>query len=168
MNFLRYCVNVSGRKCLPPNIAIDAAMTPNCMAIQCALGSPDIDYGGSCSFWKLRNGLIPMEISFGSTYLITSHWLMNPDFVGVLIFMRLILFLFFIASKIARTCHHHPTGCAGVDSEARLNSSSLQDSFDPRSALYWVRRLAFCLVEWSWRKHVVTVLKRVGILKIEE
>ena len=52
--------------------------------------------------------------------LITSHWLMSPELVGVSISMRHILFLFFIASKIARTCRHHPTGCAGVDSEARL------------------------------------------------
>lgn len=66
MDFLRYCVNVSGRKCRPPNIAIDAAMTLNCIAIQCAMGSSDIDYGGSCSFWELRNGLIPRRFSFGS------------------------------------------------------------------------------------------------------
>lgn len=118
MDFLRYCVNVSGRKCRPPNIAIDAAMTLNCIAIQCAMGSSDIDYGGSCSFWELRSDTQEILIRF--MCLITSHWLMSPELVGVSISMRDILFLFSIASKIARTCRHHPTGCAGVDSEARL------------------------------------------------
>lgn len=60
------------------------------------------------------------EILIRFMCLITSHWLMSPELVGVSISMRLILFLFSIASKIARTCRHHPTGCAGVDSEARL------------------------------------------------
>ena len=119
MDFLRYCVNVSGRKCRPPNIAIDATMTPNCIAIQCAMGSTDIDYGEVAHFgshnWSDTHGIL---IRF--MCLITSHWLMSPEWVGVSISMRLISFLFFIASKIARTCRHHPTGCAGVDSEARL------------------------------------------------
>ena len=33
----------------------------------------------------------------------------------------------FIASKIARTCHHHLTGCVGVDSEARLKIVFLKE-----------------------------------------
>lgn len=64
----------------------------------------------------------------------------------------------FVASKIARTCHHHLTGCAGVDSEARLKLVLLQDSSNPHSALDWVRRLAFCLAEGSWKKHIVTIV----------
>ena len=80
-------------------------------------GLPRHRLGGKLLILEVEKGSDTHGILIRFMCLITSHRLVSPGFV---IFMRLILFLFFIASKIARTCHHHPTGCAGVDSEARL------------------------------------------------